>query len=88
MDLPVIIRQDGHAAAEGVAVDISQGGMFVRTETVLPFAESIILTIDLPGLGPTDLPAFVRWTTPEGFGVQFGLLGARETHAINELTRR
>ena len=81
----MIIRQDGRAQATGVAVDISQGGMFVRTEAVVPFAESIILTLTLPGLGETDVPAFVRWTTPEGFGVQFGLLGARETHAIGAI---
>jgi hypothetical protein len=34
------------------------------------------------------LPAIVRWATPDGFGVQFGSLGARETHAISELFKR
>jgi hypothetical protein len=29
----------------------------------------------------------VRWTRSDGMGVQFGLIGARETHAITELTR-
>ena len=33
------------------------------------------------------LPAIVRWTSPVGMGVQFGLLGVRETHAITEIVR-
>ena len=33
----------------------------------------------------TRLPGVVRWLKPGGFGVQFGLLGARDTHAISEL---
>ena len=31
------------------------------------------------------LPAVVRWVRNGGMGVQFGLLGARETHTITEL---
>jgi type IV pilus assembly protein PilZ len=34
------------------------------------------------------LPGIVRWAKPDGFGVQFGSLGARETHAISELLKR
>jgi type IV pilus assembly protein PilZ len=38
--------------------------------------------------GDLRLPAIVRWTKPDGFGVQFGSLGARETHAISQLLKR
>jgi hypothetical protein len=33
------------------------------------------------------LSGTVRWTTKSGIGVQFGLLGARETHTITEIVR-
>jgi hypothetical protein len=33
------------------------------------------------------LPAVVRWVKPGGFGVQFGLLGAFETHVLSELMK-
>ena len=31
------------------------------------------------------LPGKVRWTSHDGMGIQFGNLGARETHTITEL---
>jgi hypothetical protein len=34
------------------------------------------------------LPAVVRWNKPGGFGVQFGLLGAKETHSLAQLLKR
>jgi hypothetical protein len=37
----------------------------------------------LPGdTQDVELPGVVRWSNEGGFGVQFGLLGARETHSI------
>jgi Tfp pilus assembly protein PilZ len=62
------------------------GGMFVATKESLPFGAELIIVTRLPGAkADLRLPAIVRWLTPNGFGVQFGLLGARETHAISEL---
>jgi type IV pilus assembly protein PilZ len=49
------------------------------------FGEELEIELDLPDLGPTRLPAIVRWLRPEGFGVQFGLLGAKHTHALANL---
>ncbi len=70
------------------SVDLSVGGMFVKhprgAETMV-FGEQIELEIDLPELGPTRLPAFVRWLRGDGFGLQFGLLGAVQTHALANL---
>ena len=34
-----------------------------------------------------DLPGVVRWVRSGGMGVQFGLLGALETHAITEMSK-
>lgn len=77
----------GGVTLEGTAKDISLGGMFVETEGAPAFATAITITMPLPGVGPARLPAVVRWTKSNGFGVQFGLLGARETHAISKLIR-
>jgi type IV pilus assembly protein PilZ len=34
------------------------------------------------------IPGVVRWARDGGMGVQFGLLGARETHAIMSLVQK
>ena len=64
------------------------GGMYLETSEAVVFGEQLSLQLTLPG-SPTamTLPAVVRWTDATGFGVQFGLLGARETYAISQLVR-
>jgi len=73
----------------GHAKDVSVGGMFIVTAMPLPFGAALVVHVTLPGQkGPFALPGVVRWSrSGEGMGVQFGLLGARETHAITELTK-
>ncbi len=63
--------------------------MYVQTPQPLPFGMDLVVHVTLPGMKiPLAMPAVVRWTRPgEGMGIQFGLIGARETHAITELTR-
>jgi type IV pilus assembly protein PilZ len=40
----------------------------------------------LPSLrGEANIEAVVRWSKPGGMGVQFGRMGARETHGLTEL---
>jgi type IV pilus assembly protein PilZ len=70
----------------GRAKDISIGGMFIESDAKVSFGLEVTIVLRLPG-GKADsrLPGIVRWLSPGGFGVQFGLLGARETHAISEL---
>jgi hypothetical protein len=71
----------------GRSRDVSLGGMYVEAEEGLPFGTQV--TIAMPSAdGELKLPGVVRWCKPGGFGVQFGLLGARETHAITKLLRR
>ena len=76
--------------SSGRAKDLSIGGMFVQTATPLPFGSEIVVHVVLPGQkAPMALPAVVRWSrATDGMGLQFGLLGARETHAITELTSK
>jgi type IV pilus assembly protein PilZ len=81
-------RPDG-TSFDARATDISMGGMYLETEQRIVFGENLSLELSLSGAHKTmRLPAVVRWTDPRGFGVQFGLLGARETHAISQLIRR
>ena len=74
----------------GRAGDLSLGGMYVQTANPLAFGAELVVHLTLPGQkAPFALPGVVRWTRAgEGMGVQFGLLGARETHAITELTSK
>jgi type IV pilus assembly protein PilZ len=60
--------------------------MFVESSEEHAFGDQLTITVRLP-LVKQDvvLPAIVRWLAPGGFGVQFGLLGARETHALSQL---
>ncbi len=69
------------------AVDISLGGMFLSGEPRAPIGAEIAMTFDMPHLGRVTLPAFIRWSSARGFGVQFGPIGARETHVIGRLVR-
>lgn len=73
----------------GHARDLSIGGMFVETTTPAPFHAEVVLSLLLPGAAEVSLlPGRVRWGRAGGMGVQFGLLGAKETHLIAALTRR
>jgi len=67
--------------------DISLGGMFLDGLCPVRIGTEVTLSFELPRLGEVKIPGFVRWTTPTGFGVQFGLIGARETHAVGALIR-
>jgi type IV pilus assembly protein PilZ len=89
--LDVTVEFVGKGSVErtaGRARDISLGGMFIETPSPLPFSSELVVHLTLPTQkGPFALPGVVRWTRADGMGVQFGLIGARETHAITELTR-
>lgn len=74
---------------EGLAKDISLGGMFIETTGPAAFGADVIVHLMLPGAGePVALPGVVRWVRDGGMGVQFGLLGAVETHIITEIGRK
>lgn len=74
---------------QGSARDLSIGGMFVETATPAPFNAEVVVSLVLPGASElSQLPGRVRWGRGGGMGVQFGLLGARETHLIAALTSK
>jgi type IV pilus assembly protein PilZ len=82
----VTCRRSTAASFSGTAKDISIGGMFVESEEEVAFGDELSIVVRLPSSKQEfTLPAVVRWLAPGGFGVQFGLLGARETHAISLL---
>lgn len=83
----VEVRVKGGGAFAARCRDVSVGGMFLESPEQPAFGAELTLSFELPGLGRTALPAVVRWSSAEGFGVQFGLLGVRETRALGELTR-
>ncbi len=89
VDTEVSCERSGGPAFTGMAKDISIGGMFIESTEVLPFGTDIIIVGRFPGAkAELRLPGIVRWAKPMGFGVQFGSLGARETHAISQLLKR
>jgi hypothetical protein len=83
------VAKGGTERVPGRARDISLGGMFIETTAkALTFASELVVHVTLPGQrAPFVLPGVVRWSDKDGMGIQFGLIGARETHAITELTR-
>jgi PilZ domain-containing protein len=86
---PVSCEVRDGATFIGVAKDISIGGMFVESTEVVPFGTEVTIVARFAGTkADVRLPAIVRWAKPDGFGVQFGSLGARETHAISQLLKR
>src|ERR1700678_2556521 len=83
-----VTSRDSWEKAPGIARDISLGGTFVETAFRATFGVAVLVGFTLPGQKPMLLPGIVRWTSERGMGVQFGLLGAQETHAITEIERK
>jgi type IV pilus assembly protein PilZ len=85
INLPITCETAELGTFACILVDVSMGGAFVSAEKAPAFGAAVTLVGDLPGARGARLPAVVRWSKPGGFGVQFGLLGARETHALNDV---
>ncbi len=69
---------------EGQVHDLSVGGAFIATESSPSVGTKLSATIDMPEGKPLVVDATVRWTKPDGIGIQFGLMGVRETYAVSE----
>jgi hypothetical protein len=88
VDLPVTCTTSAGSAVGGIARDLSLGGLFIESSESFPFGTQLTITIRIPGgLDESRMPGVVRWSKPGGIGVQFGLLGAKETHLLAELMR-
>jgi hypothetical protein len=80
---------DAAARRAGTGRDISLGGMFIETDGRYAQGEQVVVYMTLPGSRrEMTLPAVVRWSANDGMGVQFGLLGARDTHEIADFVLR
>ena len=91
IDTPLLFTVKGKSRERpGVARDISVGGMFIETDAPATFGAELLIRIRLEGSTQALLlRGVVRWLEAgRGMGVQFGLLGALETHLITEITRR
>ena len=82
-------RKNTDASLAGRAKDVSVGGMFIETVYVAPFGSEVTIHKRLPqSKDELVLPGVVRWVRDDGMGIQFGNLGAKETHEITEVVRR
>jgi hypothetical protein len=80
--LPVLVEMSGQEIV-GIATDLGLGGMFVRSTETVAYGAEMNVRLELPDVNlKLRLPGIVRWVTELGFGVQFGVFGARETHAL------
>jgi hypothetical protein len=83
---PVLCEAGAREPFAAVITDLGIGGARIESTHTPTYAAEIVLSLRLPGAAEMSrLPAIVRWTRPGAFGVQFGLLGARDTKAIVEL---
>jgi uncharacterized protein (TIGR02266 family) len=92
LDTPVSFSRKGADGPVGLtsgrAKDLSLGGMFIETKAPVPFGGEVVIQLRLPETkDELTLPGVVRWVRDGGMGVQFGNLGAKETHAITEVIR-
>ena len=87
LDTDVEIMHDGRTF-NGRAHDISLGGMFVATPTVVPFGSNVTLKFRIGRDSELSIAGVVRWTRSDGIGVQFGTFGVRETYAITEHVKK
>ena len=85
LNFTVGYQLDGGPRMEAICRDISLGGMYIEAAASAPFGASLNVYLPLPGMHDAAIRATVRWTKPDGMGLQFGVMGARETHALTKL---
>ncbi len=88
VDVQVRCEIVGQAPFDGIITDLSVGGLYITAPKVPAFGTELTIVGDFPGAPGMRLPGVVRWTKPDGFGAQFGLLGARETHVLTTVVHR
>jgi type IV pilus assembly protein PilZ len=68
--------------------DLSLGGIFISGGRQLPYGAKLTVVLKLPGLSEeTQVEGTVRWAQGDGLGIQFGMMGARETAALLSLLK-
>lgn len=89
MALPVEVEYRSRHL-DGMARDVSLGGMFIVCPEAIPFGERVQLRFELESLDrPVVTEAIVRWVDPtSGIGVQFAGLRALEVWALQQQLAR
>ncbi|WP_437740253.1 PilZ domain-containing protein [Sorangium sp. So ce302] len=86
IEISIAFRIGDGPRVDAICRDLSLGGMFIETSSPAPFGATVEVLLSLQGLKQVAvIPSVVRWTTPEGMGVQFSMMGARETYALTQL---
>jgi hypothetical protein len=84
---PVVIVH-GDVRIEAQTLDVSVGGMRVACAAILREGAPLRVFLSLPApYHDLDLAATVRWSREGAMGLQFGTPRARDTWALNALTR-
>ena len=87
VDLDAAFELEGGERVDGHVKDMSLGGAFVETSQPAPFGSKIKLFVEVDGRA-LSVDAVVRWKSRDGMGVQFGLLGAKDTYQVTEFLAR
>jgi type IV pilus assembly protein PilZ len=86
-EFAVVIELPDGQRFDARALDVGVGGLFLET-TQAPGYGSSLTAILTEGSATLRFPAIVRWANERGIGLQFGLLGARETHFLSRICSR
>jgi type IV pilus assembly protein PilZ len=73
-------------AIDAVCQDLSIGGGYLLLVATVSFGTKLLVTLHV-GNDEIAMQAIVRWVGADGFGVQFGLMGAKETHVLAQIMR-
>ena len=87
LEWPVAFQVGASPRVGASCRDVSLGGMFIETPEPASYGAEVMIYLTLPGLrDEAAIKSTVRWTKRgAGMGVQFGVMGARATHALIEL---
>lgn len=86
--LDVAYELPGGPALAAVALDIGLGGTRLESARPPPTGSPITVVARLPGAtDKSRIPATVRWSRESQFGLEFGLVAARDTHLIVDMMR-
>jgi hypothetical protein len=85
INLPISCEVVDGTGFQASARDVSVGGMFVEASIAPAFGTQLTIVGNFPGRPGMRIPSIVRWVSPGGFGVQFGLLGAHDTHVLTAI---
>jgi type IV pilus assembly protein PilZ len=81
VDIAAHVGRDGQLSACTLR-NLSRGGAFAEIGA-LPHGTAVTLWFELPdGSGAIEVDAVARWSTPDGVGLQFGSLRARDAWAL------